>query len=108
MVQIGSYANPRILTHNRAMKRLLIIGCGDVAQRVIPLLNRRWRVFALVRKRARRAGLRAMGVMPVVGDLDDRASLFRFAGLADSVLHFAPPPDSGVRDTRTANLLAVL
>ena len=73
------------------MKRLLIIGCGDVAQRAIPLLARRYRVYALVRNPANCARLRAMGVMPVLGDLDDRASLSRIAGLADAVLHFAPP-----------------
>lgn len=32
-----------------------------------------------------------MGVMPILGDLDDRTSLSRIAGLADAVLHFAPP-----------------
>ena len=32
-----------------------------------------------------------MGAMPILGDLDDRASLSRIAGLADAVLHFAPP-----------------
>jgi nucleoside-diphosphate-sugar epimerase len=90
------------------MKRLLIIGCGDVALRAIPWLTQHYRVFALVRNPARRAELRAMGVMPVAGDLDDRTSLARLAGLADAVLHFAPPPDSGTRDTRTANLLSIL
>jgi hypothetical protein len=39
----------RILTHNHAMKRLLIIGCGDVALRAIPLLKQCYQVFALVR-----------------------------------------------------------
>lgn len=90
------------------MKRLLIVGCGDVALRAIPLLNRRYRVFALVRQRAHAERLRALQVTPIAGDLDDRASLFRLAGLADDVLHLAPPPGSGARDTRTANLLAAL
>ena len=31
------------------MKRLLIIGCGDVAMRAIPLLAHRYRIFSLVR-----------------------------------------------------------
>jgi Nucleoside-diphosphate-sugar epimerases len=52
--------------------------------------------------------LRALGVVPLLGDLDDRASLARIAGLADAVLHFAPPPNSGVHDTRTRNLLSAL
>ena len=98
----------RILTHNYAMRRLLIIGCGNVALRAIPLLKKGYRVFALVRDPARRAGLRALGVTPLLGDLDDRASLSRIAGLADAVLHLAPPPNNGVLDTRTRNLLSAL
>jgi nucleoside-diphosphate-sugar epimerase len=90
------------------MRRLLIIGCGDVALRAIPLLRKGYRVFALVRDPAQRAGLRALGVKPLLGDLDDRTSLARVAGLADAVLYLAPPPDSGVRDTRTRNLLNAL
>ena len=90
------------------MRRLLIIGCGDVALRAIPLLQKGYRVFALVRDPARRAALRALGVTPLLGDLDDRASLSRIAGLADAVLHLAPPPNNGVLDTRTRNLLSAL
>ena len=94
--------------YNYAMKRLLIIGCGDVAMRAIPLLTRRYQVFALVRSPAYREKLRALGVLPIFGDLDDRASLARIAGLADAVLHFAPPANNGTRDTRTRNLLSAL
>ena len=90
------------------MRRLLIIGCGDVALRAIPLLKQGYRVFALVRNAAYLARLRAMGVVPLMGDLDDRTSLARIAGLADAVLHFAPPPNSGIHDTRTRNLLSSL
>ena len=94
--------------YNYAMKRLLIIGCGDVAMRAIPLLTRRYRVFALVRNPAYREKLRALGVLPIAGDLDNRSSLARIAGLADAVLHFAPPANNGARDTRTRHLLAAL
>jgi nucleoside-diphosphate-sugar epimerase len=90
------------------MKRVLIIGCGDVALRAIPQLTPHYRVYALVRNPAHLPKLRALGVMPILGDLDKRASLARIAGLADAVMHFAPPPDTGSHDTRTRNLLAVL
>jgi nucleoside-diphosphate-sugar epimerase len=90
------------------MRRLLIIGCGDVALRTIPLLEQGYRVFALVRNGASFARLRTMGVVPMLGDLDDRTSLARIAGLADMVLHFAPPPNKGIHDTRTRNLLSIL
>ena len=90
------------------MKRLLIIGCGDVAMRAIPWLTRHYRVFALIRNPAHREKLRTLGVMPIVGDLDNRASLARIAGLANAVLHFAPPENSGTCDTRTRHLLGAL
>lgn len=90
------------------MKRLLIAGCGDVARRTIPLLARRYRVFALVRDTAYCASLRALGAIPLTGDLDSLSSLSRIAGLADTVLHFAPPQNSGARDKRTRHLLAAL
>ena len=48
------------------MRRILIIGCGDVALRAIPLLKQRYRVFALVRNPEYRARLRALGVVPIL------------------------------------------
>ena len=90
------------------MERLLIIGCGDIARRAIPLLGKHYRLYALVRSGALRAGLRAQGVTPILGDLDDRRQISRLAGLADVVLHLAPPPNAGERDPRTRRLLAAL
>ena len=90
------------------MKRILIVGCGDIALRTIPLLVRRYRVYALIRNPGYGAKLRALGAIPVSGDLDKRASLTRISGLADAVLHFAPPAATDGVDTRTRNLLSVL
>ena len=90
------------------MRRLLIIGCGDVALRAVPLLRPRYRIYALTRSPARVASLRAQGLVPVLGDLDDPATLDGLAGIAHDVLHCAPPPLHGSRDTRTAHLIAVL
>ena len=90
------------------MKRILIVGSGDVARRALPWLVRRFRVFALVRQPEAAVELRALGAVPVVGDLDDRQSLRRLAGIADAVLHFAPPPQTGHGDPRMARLLAAL
>ena len=90
------------------MKRILIVGSGDVARRALPWLVRRFRVFALVRQPEAAVELRALGALPVVGDLDDRRSLRRLAGIADAVLHFAPPPQTGEGDPRMARLLAAL
>ena len=87
---------------------LLIVGCGDVGLRVLRLLAGRWRVFALTSHPARVALLREAGAIPLVGDLDDPATLGRLGALADRVLHLAPPPGQGEGDPRTAALLRVL
>ncbi len=90
------------------MRRLLIIGCGDVALRVAPQLRDRYRLYALTHSLERVPLLRAHGVVPITGDLDDAASLDALAGIAHDVLHCAPPPHRGTRDTRTAHLIAAL
>jgi nucleoside-diphosphate-sugar epimerase len=87
---------------------LLIVGCGDVGLRVVRLLAGRWRLLALTSTPARHGLLRAAGARPLAGDLDRPATLGRLAGLADAVLHLAPPPGQGVTDPRTAHLLAAL
>jgi nucleoside-diphosphate-sugar epimerase len=88
--------------------RLLIVGCGDVGLRVLRLLAARWRVLALTSSSARCAELRAAGALPLVGNLDDAATLGRLGGLADAVLHLAPPPSHGEADGRTRALLRAL
>ena len=88
--------------------RLLIIGCGDVGLRVLRVLAGRWRVFALTSNPTRAAELRAAGAVPLIGNLDEPATLARLAGLADLVLHLAPPATQGAVDMRTRHLLSAL
>ncbi|MDR1349475.1 MAG: NAD-dependent epimerase/dehydratase family protein [Zoogloeaceae bacterium] len=91
------------------MQKLLIVGGGDVARRAVTWLAQRFRVFALVRpEKAPAEDWRRLGAHPVTGDLDQPQSLARLAGLADRVLHLAPPQAEGVRDERTRHLLAAL
>lgn len=90
------------------MRRLLIIGCGDIALRMLPLLRARYTVYALVRSRERLPELRALGLRPVLGDLDKPETLGALSGIAHDVVHFAPPPSSGPHDMRTAHLIAAL
>lgn len=94
----------------RAMQRptLLVVGCGDVGLRVLKLLRGRWRLLALTSSPDRQEELRAAGAVPLLGNLDDPATLGRLGGLADAVLHLAPPPTTGPSDRRTAALLAAL
>ncbi|APA84004.1 NAD-binding protein [Paraburkholderia sprentiae WSM5005] len=95
-------------TRNFRRPRVLIVGCGDVGMRCVPLLRPRAHVFALTSHAERCDELRAAGVTPVIGDLDARRSLERLARLAPTVLHLAPPQKSGDDDRRTRALLATL
>ena len=59
-------------------QRLLIIGCGDVGQRVAKA-QRGVRLLALTSSAERRAELRAQGITPLLGNLDELRSLRRLA-----------------------------
>ena len=87
---------------------LLVVGCGDIGLRVLALLRGRWRLLALTSSPDRAATLRRAGAVPIVANLDQPATLRRLAGLADAVLHLAPPAATGATDRRTAHLLQVL
>jgi nucleoside-diphosphate-sugar epimerase len=88
--------------------RLLIIGCGDVGMRLLPLVRDRFRVYAVTSQPARHAELRAAGAVPLTANLDQPATLARLARLASHVIHLAPPPSAGAIDSRTRNLAAIL
>ncbi|MEO8170679.1 MAG: SDR family oxidoreductase [Oxalobacteraceae bacterium] len=88
--------------------RLLILGCGDVGMRLLPLLRERFRVFAVTSQPERCAALRAAGAVPIVADLDMPHSLRRLAGLAHTIVHLAPPQPDGTQDRRSRNLAAIL
>lgn len=97
--------------------RVLIVGCGDVGMRAARQLNAgsaRVSVSALTTSAERSPQLRAAGVRPLMGNLDDKASLARLAGVFQRVLYLAPPPGEGEtgaqwwRDARSENLNRVL
>ncbi len=97
------------------MLRVLIIGCGDIALRLVRQQREQpssryggVQFYALNRSPSRIPLLREVGIRPIGGDLDDRRSLRRLAGMADVVLHFAPPQGEGLVDWRTRHLLATL
>ncbi|HJV80736.1 MAG TPA: SDR family oxidoreductase [Noviherbaspirillum sp.] len=90
------------------LPRVLIVGCGDVGMRLLPLLRGRFRIFAVTSQESRRDELRAAGAVPVIADLDQPASLARLARLASCVVHLAPPQSEGMKDRRTRNLTAIL
>jgi nucleoside-diphosphate-sugar epimerase len=88
--------------------RLLIIGCGDVGMRLLPMLRDRFRVFAVTSQAQRLAELRDQGALGIVANLDNPEQLYRLRGLADTVVHLAPPPPEGTTDQRTRHLLRIL
>ncbi len=93
-------------------QRILIVGCGDVGLRVATQLPAHVRKIALTSSPERAPALQAFGIQPIVGNLDNVASLHRLAGIANRVLHLAPPPtqnkDEWWRDPRTVHLLQAL
>ena len=92
-------------------QRVLIIGCGDVGLRLGRGLQSRTTVLALTSSPERVPLLRAAGIKPLQGNLDDAASLRRLAGLANRVVHLAPPPSHNPAwqtDPRTLALLRAL
>ena len=88
--------------------RILIVGFGDIGERVAKHLVDRYPVSALVRSAERAGVARSLGVDVIHGDLSLPDSMHILAGQADVVFHFAPPPGDGVRDTHTRHLLAAL
>jgi nucleoside-diphosphate-sugar epimerase len=80
--------------------------------RVAAQLPSRVRILALTSSPERVEELRSAGIEPLLGNLDDSRSLRRLAGIADRVLHLAPPPTENAaewwRDPRTAHLLQAL
>jgi nucleoside-diphosphate-sugar epimerase len=98
----------RLLSWGGNVIRVLLIGCGDVALRTALLLRGRVRLHGLTRRAADGPKLRAHGIVPLAGDLDDHATLRRLRTAPFAVLHFAPPPSEGRDDPRTQKLIAAL
>jgi nucleoside-diphosphate-sugar epimerase len=69
-------------------RRLLIIGCGDIGQRIAARCARDWRVFGIGRSAATLDRIRTAGAVPLPANAPHR----RVQDLADWVVHSAPPP----------------
>jgi nucleoside-diphosphate-sugar epimerase len=104
----GSTAAPRRTPGKLGRPRLLIVGCGDIGLRIVARLHERFRVVALTSQPARVPALRAAGAVPLVGNLDEAATLARLRGFGARVIHLAPPPDAGAGDRRSTHLVGVL
>ena len=92
-------------------ERVLIVGCGDVGQRMLQLTPgaHQPKALALTSSPQRTSALRALGARVLFGNLDHSATLERLAGVATRVVHLAPPAQTdGSQDMRTWRLLRVL
>ena len=88
--------------------RALIVGCGDIGARILPLLAPHLNVIAVIRQVGRCTELRSAGAIPLIANLDEPHTLARLAKLASYIVYLVPPPAEGTRDTRSRHLAAVL
>lgn len=87
------------------MNAVLIVGCGDIGRRVAQRCRAAGsKVTGLVRSSASAEPLDALGVPPLVVDLDSELPTLPTTNA--HVYYFAPPPPTGDRDTRIEAFLA--
>jgi nucleoside-diphosphate-sugar epimerase len=90
-------------------RRVLIVGCGDIGQRLARLeLAEGHGVHGLARSAETAARLAGRGIAAVGGDLDKPDSLAGLKGGWTTLYYLAPPPASGEDDPRLAALLVAL
>ena len=91
------------------MESVLIVGCGHVGRRVAVSLHARGQhVTGLVRSTTSAAQLRELGIDALCLDLDDSASPMPRSGKFGGLCYLAPPPSTGVQDTRMRGFLESL
>lgn len=86
-------------------QRLLIIGCGDIGQRVVQQLHHGWQVIGVARSDETLQKIRAAGALAMRAD-----DAHRLARWATHILHAAPPAsrDGEVTDRLTRGWLQAL
>ncbi|WP_455227882.1 NAD-binding protein [Lautropia mirabilis] len=86
-------------------QRLLIIGCGDIGQRVVQQLHHGWQVVGVARSDETLQKIRAAGALAMRAD-----DAHRLARWATHILHSAPPAsrDGEVTDRPTRGWLQAL
>ncbi|MDO4724509.1 MAG: SDR family NAD(P)-dependent oxidoreductase [Comamonadaceae bacterium] len=88
-------ARRRALPARFRQERVLVIGCGDVGMRLARGQGHSGRWLALTSSPGRCTELRQLGLQPLLGNLDEPATLRRLAGLATRLVYLAPPPAAG-------------
>lgn len=91
---------------DKPFKYILIIGCGDIGQRVARIWKKRAKsVFGVVRTEESLNTLRQQHIHAIAADLDNPDSLSNLPSKHSLLYYFAPPPSQGVEDSRIANFL---
>jgi len=97
---------------DKPFKHIVIVGCGDIGKRVAKIWKNRGKsVFGVARREDSLNDLRQQHIHTIAADLDDPASLSEFASKLsqDALLYyFAPPPVTGVEDSRMQHFLQSL
>jgi nucleoside-diphosphate-sugar epimerase len=88
---------------------VLIVGCGDIGERVARLERSEGRAVAgLVRSEKSAQRLRSAGIQPITVDLDAPASINNLPVKDAVVYYFAPPPGKGVTDPRMDAVISLM
>ena len=98
-----------ISARSKTLDTVLIIGYGDIGQRVATLcLQRGWRVNALTRQVVAARQLSAQGLIGYAGDLDHPETLSALPTADSLVFYFAPPPPYGTDEPRLRTFLSAI
>ena len=97
---------------DKPFKHIVIVGCGDIGKRVAKIWKNGGKsVFGAVRSEENLNSLRQQHIHAISVDLDNAESLGEFGGKlthACLLYYFAPPPATGVEDTRMGHFLESL
>lgn len=94
---------------NCAATDVVIVGCGDIGERVAQLERAAGRpVRGLARSALSVERMRRSGIVPVSIDLDDPASLRQLVVKDALIYYFAPPPGEGISDPRMINFVSIM
>lgn len=88
--------------------RMLIVGCGDIGQRLLRQLPKHTQAIVLSSSVIVKPELKQFPIKIIQGNLDQVKTLKRLTSLAPKVIHLAPPAPLGWVDKRTQNLIRTL
>lgn len=91
-------------------KKVIIIGCGDIGKRfaTIAAQNGFDQLYGTTRTPEHTDNLSALGITPILANLDDPTSLGAIPTADAVLLYFVPPPGGGVHDSRARNFCHAL